>query len=757
MDQLFTFFFKYRPAAFARGTLGFEPPGPWWLAALVGAAALALGATFYLRSARLATRDRLVLAGLRAGALAVLVVCLSGPVLLVATAVPQRNVVAVLIDDSRSMGIRDAADRSRLEAALEAFAPGTGRLDQRLGERFQVRTFRFSEALASLPQGALAPSGRQTDVAGALGAARERLEGGAPLAGVVVVSDGGDNADGGLTDELLRYRAAGVPVHTVGVGAERFDRDVAVEPADVPDRALRHSRLVLEVRLRHRGFGGATVPVIVEDEGAIVGRTDIRLPRSGDAVTASIGFTVETAGPRHLRIHVPVQRDEQVTENNAREALLVVEDRVEPILYFEGEPRFEVKFLRRALTDERQLRVATLQRTADDKFLRLDVLDSTELVAGFPRTRQELFRYRGLVLGSVEASFFTRDQLRMLADFVRVRGGGLLVLGGRHAYTAGGYAGTALADALPVLLPREADTAYFREVHPRPTPAGRRHPVTRLGGSDEEDAARWDSLPALGMAHQIDGTKPGAAVLLTGETPRGESLVMLAAHRYGRGRTVAFPVLDSWIWQMHASIPVTDQTHERLWRQLLRWLVSDVPEPVTVRPSAALVLPGRGVPLVADVTDSAYVALNGAEVVATVRAPDGTTTTQPLSWAVERDGEYRGTITPPAEGLYEVIVDARVQGRLVGTSRAYVQAGDPRLEFANAERRTALLERLADETGGRVYDIAAADGLPDDVRFTAAGATSRERLDLWDMPAVLLALLTLIGAEWGYRRVRGLA
>lgn len=756
MDQLFAFLFKYRPAAFESGVLAFEPPGPWWLVVLAGVAAAALAAWLYARAGKLPIRDRVVLSLLRGGALALLVLCLAGPVLLVATAVPRRNVVAVLIDDSRSMTIRDSGDSTRFGAALESFAPGTGDLTRALAGRFQVRTFRFSDMVAAFPAGEAAPpAGRQTDIASALTAVRQRLSG-EPVAGVIVASDGGDNAGSALTDALLAYRAAGIPVHTVGYGSERFDRDLAVELDALPEHVPKHATLVADVRIRQRGLSGTTVSVVVEDGGAIVGQSSVRLPQGGDVVTVPVSFALSEPGPRRLRVRVPVQQGEQVTENNTAEATLVVRDQRARVLYFEGEPRFEVKFLRRALMDDEQLHVTTLQRTADEKFLRLDVEDSAEVAAGFPRARAELFAYRALVLGSVEASFFTRDQLSMIAEFVRERGGGLLVLGGRRAFAAGGYEGTAVADALPVVLAR-ADTSFFREVRVSRTAAGRRHPALRLNPATEAaDAAKWDSLPPLSIAHPITGAKPGATTLLTGEAEGGPYIV-LATQRYGRGRSAAFPVQDSWLWQMHASLSLEDQTHETLWRQLLRWLVTGVPDQVAVRPASGTVLPGRPITLTAEVLDSAYAALNGAEVVATVRAPDGTESALPMAWSVEKDGEYRAALTPVDEGLHEIIVDARHNGQLVGSARAWVTAGDPRVEFADAERRGAVLRRIADETGGRSYDGADASGLAEDIQYSAAGATTQERLDLWDMPVLLLGLIVLVGTEWVYRRVRGLA
>ena len=133
------------------------------------------------------------------------------------------------------------------------------------------------------------------------------------------------------------------------------------------------------------------------------------------------------------------------------------------MLYLEGEPRFEVKFIRRAVEDDKNLQVVILQRTAEDKYLRLDVGSPDELVGGFPKTREELFAYRAIILGSVEAASFSPDQLRMLADFVSKRGGGLLMLGGRRSFAEGGWAGTPVAEVLPV----EFDTTRY----PRRPPA----------------------------------------------------------------------------------------------------------------------------------------------------------------------------------------------------------------------------------------------------------------------------------------------
>ena len=140
-----------------------------------------------------------------------------------------------------------------------------------------------------------------------------------------------------------------------------------------------------------------------------------------------------------------------------------------------------------------------LQRTADNKYLRLDVDDADTLVGGFPKTREELFQYRGLILGSIEARYFTPDQLRMIASFVNQRGGGFLMLGGRSAFAEGGYVGTPIADILPVVLgePLLIDgEPAFTEITVSPTRAGQTHPVMQVDDTEEASAERWRNLPA---------------------------------------------------------------------------------------------------------------------------------------------------------------------------------------------------------------------------------------------------------------------
>jgi hypothetical protein len=231
---------------------------------------------------------------------------------------------------------------------------------------------------------------------------------------------------------------------------------------------------------------------------------------------------------------------------------------------------------------------------------------------------------------------------------------------------------------------------------------------------------------------------------------------VLVYQHYGRGLSVAFPIQDSWNWQMDPESPVDDQTFTRFWRQMLRWLTSDTPDRVVVSLPTDQVNPKNPVAIRASVADSIFVPRNDAKVVAHV-VSDSDSRTLPLDWAIDRDGEYRATFTPERPGTYAIRVDATLPSGAVASDTSYLRVADLNTEFFDAEMRAPLLQRIANETGGKFYTPATAKTLPEDVAMSKHGVTVVNQMDLWDMPAVLLLLVSLVTAEWAYRKMRGLA
>ncbi len=374
-DALFEALFTYRPVVFQQGEFRFDVTTASLVAAVVVGAVVAMAVLTYRRvrvnEGRL--RDRIVLTTLRIAALALVLFCLFRPTLVVRAAVNQQNVVAVLLDDSRSMQIADEDGKPRAEYVREQFGSADSPLMKSLTDRFLVRTFRFSSATGRMTSANdLTFNGSQTKLAPALDGAREELAG-LPVAGVILVSDGADTTDTSIADTLLGMKAQRIPVFTVGVGGESLPRDVQIDRVSTPRAVLKDASLLVDVLVRHNGYAGQTVTVDVEDEGRIVGSEKVQLPADGTPASVRIRASATQAGPRLFKFRVAPQAGEIVPQNNVREALINVRDTQERILYFEGEPRFEMKFLNRPLVEDKNLHVVTLQRTADNKFMRLKV------------------------------------------------------------------------------------------------------------------------------------------------------------------------------------------------------------------------------------------------------------------------------------------------------------------------------------------------------------------------------------------------
>ncbi|MBK9549700.1 MAG: VWA domain-containing protein [Gemmatimonadetes bacterium] len=489
---------------------------PWALAVLALLAVLL--AVFAARRLRGPSRaERITLGTLRALALLLVIACLLRPAVIVSRAVPQRNVLAILVDDSRSMRIADADSTRRVDAARKVFADSAA-LVRRLSERFALRFFRFSATATPLTDRASwTAAGTRTDLATSLEAVRQELAD-VPLAGVVVVSDGADNTASDLEPPLLGYRVRRVPLYTVGVGTERFARDIAVDRVSLPRSVLEGGAAVADVTLGVRGYDGVDVKLTVEADGRVVHQETTTLRDKREAVSVPLRIPPLPKGTHLIRVIATPLDGEAILENNEAQGVLRVRPGREKVLYLDGEPRPEFAFIRRAVAEDSALQLVALLRSAEGKYLRLGVDDSLDLSSGFPVRRAELFRYRAIVLGNIEAAFFSGDQLRMLADFVSQRGGGLLMLGGRGTLGEGGYAGTPVDEVLPFALrasgndPVSPSSPFDRRPPGRSADAPTRRDTDRQPGAVGSAAAGDDgesARPATSRCHALAGGHAG--------------------------------------------------------------------------------------------------------------------------------------------------------------------------------------------------------------------------------------------------------
>jgi uncharacterized membrane protein len=770
---MFEFFFRYPRSVYARGQFALLGAWPEWvLLLLIVAAAAGLAWLIRSRMAEAAPVMRSwrawVLWGLQTLLAAAVLVLLWQPAITIAELRPQQNIIAVLVDDSRSMGIVENGV-TRQAQAVQALENG---VLAGLNRSFQTRLYRVDDVPARIDTlkqlQATAPSTRLGDSLKQLSDETSDL----PIGAVVLLSDGADNSGGIGADAISALRARHIPVHTVGFGRERAGHDVELEDAVIAPRALAGSRLAAKISFYQHGYAGAKLNLSVRDVTAgaskVLAAHIVNLGPDGNLQTETMLFDVGGAGAKTLQVAAAPLAGEENTANNTLTRVVNVGSDPRRILYIEGEPRWEYKFIRQAEEDDRMVQIVSMVRTSENKIYRQGISGPEELANGFPSRAEDLFAYQGLVIGSVEAGYFTPNQQELIREFVDRRGGGLLFLGGQFSMADGGWNATKLPELMPTVLPSQAGT-FHREADPRNgtthttaelAPAGVDSIITRLVDDPAANAAKWKQLPYL-MDYEDPGTpKPGASVLANMITPDGRKLPLLITQNFGHGRTAIMSTGGTWRWQM--SLPLGDTAHDFFWQQLMRWVVSDTPGHVVASVPAQVLLDNGAVTLSAEVRDQQYNPAPEAKVEAHILGPSGVTALVEMAAVPNSPGQFQAAWSAPKPGAYLTEITAQRadpntgKAQELGRDVITFQRMDGVAENFHTEQNRELLEGLARQTGGQYWKPSDLGKLASGIPYSEAGVTTRETKDLWNLPLVFLVLILLRFSEWWLRRKWGI-
>jgi uncharacterized membrane protein len=749
---MFEFLFKYPPTVFAKGSFVLLGQWPvWTLAALLLIAAAGLGWVIWSRRRAIAPTMRgprtAVVWILQSLLVCLLLFLLWQPALSIATLRPQQNIVALVIDDSKSMSTQEDG-HTRKDQVLSALNSG---LINSLKNKFQVRLYRLGDHLQRIEKteqlSAAAPA---THIGEGL---KEVLADSAtlPIGAVVLMSDGADNSGGIDLDTISEIKRQRIPIHTVGFGRERMEHDIELTDVQLPARSLAKSRLQAQVTFHQWGMKGDKVKLAVRDSGKVLTSRDIVLQGDGAAQTETVLFNAGDAGVKNLQFSIDALPEEDNKNNNVLTRVLDVDNATPRVLYLEGEPRWDFKFIRRAVEDDKNISLYTIVRTTQNKNYTQTPDDKhPELIkAGFPTKVEDLFDFQGIILGSVEANYFTAAQQDLIHQFVDRRGGGLLFLGGRTALADGGYQKPPFSDLLPVHLPDSKNTFHRDPATAELTPAGRDSLITRIEDNPEANEQRWKKLPYLMNFQDAGQPKPGALVLAD-MNASGNKLHLLITQKYGRGRTAVFATGGDWRWQMLQ--PVQDMSHELFWRQLLRWLVSDTPTRVVTSITRPVLYDEGHVHLRAEVRDTTYLPTSDAQIQARIVGPDGNAQSVDLHPDSLEQGVYSADWDAGQAGSYVAEVTGMRGTQELGRDVMTFRRENGVAENFHLEQNRDLLEKLSSQTGGKYYHPNEVSRLGEDIAYSDAGITVRETKDLWDMPIVFFLALLLCCSEWVLRR-----
>jgi uncharacterized membrane protein len=681
------------------------------------------------------------------------------------------NRVALVIDDSRSMGLRDAPRGPTRTERVRALLDASGDAFASWRKLHQLDVYTFSDVLAAASLDSVArgePRGDATLIRKTLEAVRARYDG-RDLAGVVLISDGAatgdldDKGEGGMRDFLASLDTR---IHTVTPVRPGL-RDVAVRQVLADEFAFVRTVVRIEAVIRSTGYGPRRVLVNLSSDGQVARQKYVDLPADGTA-TVVFEVTPPRVGRYLYEISTPVADDEAVATNNSRAFVLrVIRDKIR-VLQVAGAPSWDVRAMRAMLEDNPNVDLISffILRTQDS----ISLVPSDEMsLIPFPTRElfeQQLPSFDVIILQNFEFTpYGLGDYLENIRAYVE-GGGGLAMLGGNMSFSSGGYYATPVARALPVELldPYATRLVDETEFSPALTEAGKSHPVTALRYAVPDNLAAWKALPPLEGVNLVAGARPDATVLAVHprlRTAAGQPMPVIVVGEHGKGRTLAITTDSLWRFGFVAAARPGDdgRQYTRLWENAIRWLIQDPDlRNLHVDTDAVEYVPGAPVRVNLRLLGRDYQPLPGGTIALRWQLGADPATAVPVGASeitVGDDGTGSFDLHGLVPGAYRVEATAMVAGKEVAANDIFL-VRDATAELDEPTGDLGRLATIAAGSGGRA--LATADSLPADLAFDPPRVVRVDRradVELWSRPLLIVLLLLLLGSEWLLRQRSG--
>ena len=727
-------------------------------------------------------RWRLILGASRLSILLLLIALLNRPALTLTRAHVEPSVLAVLMDDSVSMRVRDVdaqagGRHSRLEAAVNLLTADDAALLKALDDKHELRFFRFNrQAVAMESEGELSamrelePLGAGTNIAESVRTALAELQG-QNLAGVLLLTDGKDAPARPDSTALASVRQSGVKLYSIALGGEQEPRNVEVQSVAAQDIAFAGDIVNFVATVRAAGISGSQrVQLALKDkEGNAVLNPDGQPVIASAQVPAErpteVELQYETLTPGIFDLIVEAEPDptEVDEQDNRRPVQIEVMDARIAVLYVEGYPRWEYRQLTWQLIRDSTINVSVLLTSADPTFAQ----EGNTPIQRFPVTIDELLEYDVVVLGDVSPQQLSDGQLQLIEEFVGDKGGGLAMIAGPRD-SPWSWRGTPIERLLPIetpaeppITPRTTGGTIAEGFRPVLTDAGRQAGMFRFEASREENEAFLTSgiQPLFWFAEGVIA-KPGVGEVFAhhpqASGPDGRPAPLVVAGRYGAGRTIFNAMDESWRWRYYTGEHVFDT----FWVQQLRYLargrkIGQRRMTMAVqRPTYEL---GEQIQVELRLLDSTLAGQLPDRLDLEVRNDQG----QPVQTVrlirrgqAEQADRYTASFPAVRVGNFSVALPP-----MTGEDReltAPVTVEVPQLELDRPIVDRANLQRLAEDTGGQLVPLAEADRLPELIASAERRIPLIAEQALWDAPLALALFLLLITLEWAGRKLAGL-
>jgi hypothetical protein len=799
-------------------------PPAWLFFLVILPGAFLLAWAFYRRERPdVGAGPKLALAALRGALLLLVLFLLMGPVLTVETIKERRAFLIVLLDESRSMqkvdSLRTDAEREAVRRVTGVSSPGDlARLSRaeivrkvlenpelrildELEKKLNVAYFTFSstaapkESRAQLLEGYTREAciGTETAIGDAIKGALNSLKG-QYVAGVVLFSDGRNNAGMATQEIAAQLRQRYLPLYTVAAGVPHASRDVALLELEARDAVLANDQLRLNLKVASFGYEnepaeiGLWVLPLKDREGEpgsdpqalerLLGEArkelehPVTLAGPPQKQPVTLVYTPRTPGEYLLILRVAPRPDENTAHNNyLTHRLRVADDKIK-VLYVEHLPRYEFRFLRNALIRDPKILAHTFQTSADPGFSQDHTISDDPLfrqpLQEFPRDLKTLLEFDVVLYGDVDPSRLGPDAAKHLEAFVTEFGGGIIFISGTTANPRT-LLGTPLANLLPVIPEESRDLYEHEKVYDQPlsyvlTPEGRRHPVTLFkefkGDLDrnqehwEDRDGRGDGLPGVRWYQRVRKLKVGAVPVVelagaSGETSRPPLFV---TQRAGLGRVFWSATDETWLWRrLTGDYP----WFYPFWQQAMYWVREGKllgARRYRVSVDKERYVRGETVQIYAYAYDEKFEPRQDPTIEVNLDHP---TRTERVAVTLHkdktRDGYYEGRFAAGDIGSYTVWAGGDDES---SRASARFSVFIPDREDDDPTLDVGTLRALAAESyGGRYFPIDQVGELNDTIRRSEQQLRETKEDDLWDSPLAYLLFALLVTAEWVLRKI----